>query len=711
MNIDLSQFLAVFYEESFEGLAVMEHGLLTLPEGPADREGVDAIFRAAHSIKGGAGTFGLGAVTEYTHRAETLLDEIRAGRRPVTSAAREALLQATDVLAQMLRALQQGEPVDEAAISASAARLDLLLREGDAVPVPVHPDGPSRTDAELGGSSGNDDNVWQVRFQPHAHFFRTGNEPLRLLRELAQLGECRVETLVASVPPLSTLVADDCHLGFSIKLAGTAPETDIRAVFDWVESDCDLDLTRGRDATPGLLPLATAEAGEIAASAVTAEADVPVSASSGTSVPPADGAPVASQVPAPREPRSANRPADAQAQSIRVGIDKVDALINLVGELVITQSMLSRFGEHFDPSMLEALQDGLAQLGRNTRELQETVLKIRMLPISVCFSRFPRLVHDLSARLGKQVELKLSGEQTELDKTVLENIGDPLVHLVRNCLDHGLESPERRLAIGKPATGTLSMQAWHEGGAIVIEVADDGGGLNRERIHARAVERGLVAAGEILTEQAIDDIIFLPGFSTAETLSDVSGRGVGMDVVRRNIQSLGGQIEVKSRSGQGTTFTIRLPLTLAILDGQLVEVAGQVFVVPLVSIVESLQIEPRALSRVSGAAEVYRLREDYIPTLRLREAFGLAAGAVEPVRRLIVVVEVEGARVGLVVDDLLSQQQVVIKSLESNYRQVPGVSGATILGDGSVALILDVNALVRSGGGLGRVSAGTGVAA
>jgi two-component system chemotaxis sensor kinase CheA len=677
MNIDLTQFLAVFYEESFEGLAVMEHGLLALPEGPADREVVDAIFRAAHSIKGGAGTFGLGEVTAYTHRAETLLDEIRAGRRPVTAAAREALLEATDVLSRMLQALKEGAAVDVAAVAASASRLDALLADSGEVSE-TDSGGRGATERAIPPAAMAEPGHWQIRFRPHRHFFRTGNEPLRLLRELAELGECRVQTRMTELPRLAELVPDDCHLGFGITLAGSVTEADIRAVFDWVEGDCELTLERVHGETPALTGLAPVTPG-------LPSGDTPPAAGAGT-----DGPAVAA-----RETRTASRPADGSAQSIRVGIDKVDALINLVGELVITQSMLSRFGDRHDPALHEALRDGLAQLARNTRELQETVLKIRMLPISVCFSRFPRLVHDLSARLGKQVALRLAGEQTELDKTVLENIGDPLVHLVRNCLDHGIETPERRLAAGKPAAGTLSMHAWHEGGSIVIEVADDGAGLDRERILARAIERGLVAPGETLADQAIDDIIFLPGFSTAETLSEISGRGVGMDVVRRNIQALGGQIEVSSRPGAGTTFSIRLPLTLAILDGQLVEVAGQTFVIPLVSIVESLQVEPRALRSVSAAAEVYRLREDYIPLVRLREALGLGSAGGEPLRRLIVVVEADGARVGLVVDDLLSQQQVVIKSLESNYRQVPGVSGATILGDGAVALILDVNALVR----------------
>jgi two-component system, chemotaxis family, sensor kinase CheA len=683
MSIDLSQFLAVFFEESFEGLAVMESGLLELPEGPAEREVVDAIFRAAHSIKGGAGTFGLGGVTDFTHRLETLLDEIRAGKRPVTSACRDALLRATDVLSAMLRTLQQGGEVDHAAVAAMASELDAIL--GVAPVSGAAASLPTPTPAATGDG-------WDIHFRPHTHFFRTGNEPLRLLRELSELGPTQVRTVLDAVPRLRDLDPEDCHLDFHVRVEGEVTEGDLRSVFDWVDGDCDLDLERvGADTN--------VDAGKPAVEAPDAES-LAATAPAAAPVPVAPAPMEAAATTAPREARpAAPRAAEAQAQSIRVGIDKVDAVINLVGELVITQSMLSRFGESFDADSLEALRDGLAQLARNTRELQETVLKIRMLPISVCFSRFPRLVHDLSARLGKQVELKLSGEQTELDKTVLENIGDPLVHLVRNCLDHGIESPERRIAVGKPASGTLNLQAWHEGGSIIIEVSDDGGGLNRERILARAIERGLVPAGEPLSDQAIDDIIFLPGFSTAEVLSDVSGRGVGMDVVRRNIQSLGGGIEVTSRPGEGTRFTIRLPLTLAILDGQLIEVGGQVFVVPLVSIVESLQMDPRQLKTVAGKGEVYRLREEYIPMLRMRQAFQMNEPPSPLQRSLLVVVEAEGSRVGLVVDDLLSQQQVVIKSLESNYRHVDGVSGATILGDGSVALILDINALVRGGAG------------
>ena len=386
--------------------------------------------------------------------------------------------------------------------------------------------------------------------------------------------------------------------------------------------------------------------------------------------------------------------ATADTTSIRVSIDKVDSLINLVGELVITQSMLSQFGEKFDPSLLERLREGLSHLSRNTRDLQESVMQIRMLPIGFAFNRFPRLVHDLSLKLNKQVELRLSGEGTELDKTVLEKISDPLVHLVRNALDHGLETPEVRAASGKDTTGMIELIAYHEGGSIIIEVRDDGAGLNKARILNRARERGLVSPDAELTEDQIHHLIFHPGFSTAETISEVSGRGVGMDVVRRNINDLGGQVQIFSVEGRGSTIKIRLPLTLAILDGQLVRVGAETYVISLLAIVETIQVKREHVNRLPGGAELFRLRSDYLPIIDLGAQFGIARDPSSACDGLLVVVESDGRRFGLLVDDLLAQQQVVIKSLETSYKQVRGLAGATILGDGRVALILDVPGLV-----------------
>jgi len=370
--------------------------------------------------------------------------------------------------------------------------------------------------------------------------------------------------------------------------------------------------------------------------------------------------------------------------------------MNTVGELVITQAMLSQLGRNLDGPAAEQLRSGLAQLERNMRELQDSVMRVRMLPISFVFSRFPRMVRDLAQRLGKQFELKMTGEHTELDKTVLEKIGDPLVHLVRNCLDHGIEPPDVRVAKGKPPAGTVHLDACHRGGNIVVQVHDDGAGLDRERILERARARGLIGAGDTLTDEQVYELIFLPGFSTAEKTTDVSGRGVGMDVVRRNVKELGGKVEVRSTPGRGSCFTITLPLTLAIVDGQSVAVGSETYIVPLTSIVESLQLPPSSVSRLSGRGEVFSFRGDYLPIIRLHELFGVEPRARELHEGLVVVAEGDGRRVGLFVDDLLGQQQVVIKSLEANYGHVPGISGATILGDGSVALILDLPGIIHA---------------
>ncbi|MGB3270832.1 MAG: chemotaxis protein CheA, partial [Rhodanobacter sp.] len=403
--------------------------------------------------------------------------------------------------------------------------------------------------------------------------------------------------------------------------------------------------------------------------------------------------------PAAGAPRAVRETAVASSEgsSIRVGIDKVDALINMMGELVITQSMLSDIGEHFHISQLERLREGLLQLERNTRELQESVMRIRMLPIGSVFNRFPRLVRDLERKLGKQVRLELHGEHTELDKTVLEKIGDPLVHLVRNAIDHGLESPEKRRAAGKPETGTLRLDAYHEGGNIVVQISDDGAGLNRAAIVAKAEQRGLIRPGQELDDAEVAELIFQPGFSTAAQATDLSGRGVGMDVVRRNVRDLGGSVGVRSQSGKGSVFTIALPLTLAIIDGLVTAVGEERYIVPLISIVESLRLRPETVRRIAGGGEVFQFRNEYLPIMRLHRAFGCSAAVTEIERGIVVVVEEEGRRVGLLVDDLLGQQQAVVKSLEAHYQRVQGISGATILSDGSVALIVDVSGVVRLG--------------
>ena len=690
MSIDIAQFHQVFFEESFELLDVMESGLLDLGIGDPDLETINAIFRGAHSIKGGGGTFGFTAISEFTHVLETLLDEMRNGERSVTRESVDVLLAAVDILRSMLSAAQEGTDFDAAEAADVHARLEKLLLAEKGVTEPVAappaeeapaPDAATEPAPQSAGS------VWTIGFQPHEHLFTTGNDPVRILRELESLGAVSAVADFSRLPDYADFDPETCYVGWTLRLEADAREDDVREIFEWVEDDADIHISRDNGDSTAPADREKHPAAEDAAPTDSAEA-----AQSATPSAPTEEA---ESTPASRtgERRSGGSSASANS-SIRVDIGKVDSLINLVGELVITQSMLGQFDDDRENVDFDKLREGLAQLERNTRELQESVMRIRMLPISFSFNRFPRLVRDLSAKLGKEIELKIVGEQTELDKTVLEKIADPLVHLVRNALDHGIEAPDIRAAAGKPRQGTLTLSARHEGGNIVIEIGDDGAGLNAEKILAKARERGLVGADENLSDERIHELIFHPGFSTAEQLSDVSGRGVGMDVVKRNIKELGGLIEIESRASAGSTIRIRLPLTLAILDGQLVKVGNQTYIVPLVSIVESLLAEEKRVESVAGAAELYRLRGEYLPIIRLYELFEVEPQATALDQGLLVVVEGEGQRAGIFVDELLGQQQVVIKSLETNFRRVDGVSGATILGDGTVAMILDAGGLI-----------------
>jgi two-component system chemotaxis sensor kinase CheA len=671
MTLDLAQFHDAFFDESFEALDTMEAALLKLNVGAPEPEIVNTIFRVAHSIKGGSATFGFADVASFTHTCETLLDELRGNRMQVTRAITDLLLKSVDIMREMLRAVQHKQPVDAQRVADLQFDLELAIVQNKA---PAAAAVVSAQVAEIAAAAparaerAATVHRWRIQFRPYPQLFAHGNDPLRMLRELADLGDLHVTVSTKNVPELSDLDPESCYLSWELTVDTDATREVIDQVFDWAEGDCELQI---RDEN-------------VAAAAVIAK---PIS--------------VAVETKAAETPRAAPPAEEPTKQSlgdgssIRVSTEKVDELMNTVGELVITQSMLTQLGTKLTGSLAEQIRAGLAQLERNVRELQESVMRVRMLPISFVFSRFPRMVRDLSGRLGKQVELKVTGDQTELDKTVLEKIGDPLVHLVRNSVDHGIEMPQARAAAGKPVVGVISLEAYHKGGNIVVEVSDDGGGLQQERILAKARERGLVGETETLTDEQVYDLIFMAGFSTADQATDISGRGVGMDVVRRNIKELGGAIEVRSTAGRGSRFIITLPLTLAIVDGQSVSVGTETYIVPLVTIIESLQLQPGGINRVGGHQEVFWFRDGYVPVVRLHEVFGVKPRATELHQGLIMVVEGEGRRVGLFVDDLLGQQQVVIKSLETNFRRVEGVSGATILGDGAVALILDVPGLIR----------------
>ncbi len=803
MAIDMSQFYQVFFEESAEHLAEMESLLLGLDVGAPEDEDLNAIFRAAHSIKGSSGTFGFTDLTAVTHVLETLLDRLRKHEIGLRPEMVDAFLEAGDLLKLLLAAHQGGEAVSAEDQEAICEKLRQLSRDEGAEPVAAVMPKAVVAPAESGVDGG-----WEIEFVPTPASLALPETLENFLEDLGRLG--RLEVLSRSSGPvpslwqlrlygqvaresladsldfvaetdawrLSPLAApaaaaddafglfddapgapqDEAAYGFFDDAPGLAPaapaamaeEGDGYGFFDPLPEPVAAADASGVAVAeegegygffaplpdPAAAPVAVAEEGDgygffeplpanagavvaVAESAVVEEGEgygffVPLPQVGATpAVSDAAPAPVPSPQPAPAPTNVASTapapvapPAEARAESrpkappvaagdssIRVGVEKVDQLINLVGELVITQAMLLATAQEMQEAAPERLLNGLTQLERNSRDLQEAVMSIRMLPISFVFSRFPRVVRDLSGKLGKQVELKMSGETTELDKGLIEKITDPLTHLIRNSLDHGIESPEKRVAAGKPPGGTITLKAAHQGGNIVIEVGDDGAGLNRQKILAKAREKGL-AASDQMSDQDVWALIFEPGFSTADQVTDVSGRGVGMDVVRRNIQALGGRIEIESMTGIGTRMTVRLPLTLAILDGMSVAVGEEIYIIPLSYVVESLQPKPSDIKTVSNQGRVIQVRGEYLPVVVLHEVFAAEPKIREFHQGIMVVLNADGAKAALFVDGLVGQHQVVIKSLEQNYRKVQGVSGATIMGDGRVALILDTSALV-----------------
>jgi two-component system chemotaxis sensor kinase CheA len=662
MTIELSPFFQVFFEESFEGLDVMESGLMSLDPANVDNEMINSIFRAAHSIKGGSATFGFASVAEFTHVLETLLDEVRSETSGMSRAMVDLFLQSVDCLRELLEGLQAEMPVDGARADALRQKFEAILDISvDAVVIEIGEVEP----VAIG---------WQINMVGGEDILRTGNEPIRMFTQLSEMGELTITTDFSRLPAFNLLTLESCYLSWQLTLmADNVKRADVDEVFEWVVDECEITIEPIMDES---VPVA-AEQVEALDAAEAVQEDAPGDAPTGLAAP--------------------QTQKKAEPGSIRVDIDKIDTLINMVGELVITQSMLGQIGADFTFDKVSKLQEGLQDLERNVQVLHESVMQVRMLPISFTFNRFPRMVRDLSRQLNKKIDLVVKGEQTELDKTVMEKIGDPLVHLLRNCLDHGIETPAERVKAGKPETGVVSLNAFHQGGNIIIQINDDGAGLPKEKILAKARKNGIIGPDVVLSDEQINDLIFQPGFSTAEVVSDVSGRGVGMDVVRRNVQELGGHVSVKSAEGVGSTFSISLPLTLAILDGQLVRVGNQVYIFPLVSIVESLSVDMKQVSTVAGACDLLRLREEYIPIIPLHDAFGIEPDSRNLEKSLIVVVESENTKVGLVVDELQAQQQVVIKSLETNYQSVEGISGATILGDGTVSLILDIGGIVTIG--------------
>ena len=653
MSIDISQFFLVFFEEAEELLAEMERLLLALDTDAPDMEQLAAIFRTAHSIKGGAATFGQTDMTEVTHVLESLLDRLRRGEMAISPAHVDAFFAAKDVLKMQLDGHRHGAEVDQEAVQSVRDRLEALssgatLPSADAAPAP----------------------------QAHG-----GCRRLRLA--LPPLKRDDIDALAAELALMGTLAEETRPDGGALLLLDTAESTDdVLAICSFIIDPSDITIKQ--DDAAGY----TAPDGSYGFFEPLPEP-----------APAADDAPHVSAHAEPPAVRAAHaeKAASLESSSIRVSVEKVDQLINLVGELVITQAMIEQRCAALDPMQHERLLSGVSQLTRNTRDLQEAVMSIRMMPMDYVFSRFPRMVRDLAVKLGKKVDFITYGAATELDKGLIERIIDPLTHLVRNSVDHGIETPAVRAAAGKLETGKLSLSAAHQGGNIVIEVSDDGGGLNRERILDKARQNGLPVSDD-MADADVWQLIFAPGFSTAEEVTDVSGRGVGMDVVKRNITAMGGAVDIRSARGFGTTISISLPLTLAILDGMSVRVGDEIYILPLGYVVESLQPARQDVKEVAGQGRVVKVRGEYLPLIALHALFGIDARCTDPAEGILVILESEGNRAALLLDELVGQQQVVVKNLESNYRKVAGISGATILGDGGVSLILDVAMLLRGYG-------------
>jgi two-component system chemotaxis sensor kinase CheA len=751
MTLDITQFYQTFFDEADELLAQMEQLLLNLDLAHPDPEDLAAIFRAAHSIKGGAATFGFTALTETTHILESLLDRARNNELVLRKDMIDTFLETKDVLSGQLADYRASAEPDAAVARAICAKLEQLNEESRiggapaasaAAPVEAHAVAAQRgtppehvvEQAVQAAGEWTDGEPAQTGQAVGAGAVdgNAGNTGPHLKITLRGVGEKDQELLAEELGNLGNIVGQVKSGGdLMLWLATDVTSDDIIAVCCFVIDESQIligrgnapvdDTQQGEPGTPDAAASTPAQATRAAqvehaassapAAGIAAPAsaaahglfDAPASAPAAPA--PAAAQPAAATNPAPaasgavaEQDRKAGRPAAAAAaaegSSIRVGVEKVDQLINLVGELVITQAMLAETTSTFDPALHDRLFNGMAQLERNARDLQEAVMSIRMMPMDYVFSRFPRLVRDLAAKLGKEVELVTFGQATELDKSLIERIIDPLTHLVRNSLDHGIETVEARRAAGKDSTGQLVLSAAHHGGNIVIEVSDDGAGLRRDKILAKAAKQGMQVS-ETMSDEEVWNLIFLPGFSTAEQVTDVSGRGVGMDVVKRNIQSMGGHVEITSHAGKGSTTRIVLPLTLAILDGMSVKVGNEIFILPLNFVMESLQPRAEDIYTVANGERVVRVRGEYLPLVALHEVFNVEDAKQEPTQGIVTIMQTEGRRFAMLIDELVGQQQVVVKNLETNYRKVHGISAATILGDGSVALIVDVAALNR----------------
>ncbi|KAA3502828.1 chemotaxis protein CheA [Rhizobium rhizogenes] len=736
--MDMNEIKEIFFQECEEQLAELESGLLKLNDGDRDPETVNAVFRAVHSIKGGAGAFGLDDLVAFAHVFETTLDCVRSNKLEPGQDVLKVMLRSADVLADLTNAARDGGSVDESRTRGLVKELEALAN-GETVqvsaPVPVAVKVPAPVASKPTDDSGFEPipfsfsdfadettplmeaPTYQISFKPHASLYSKGNEAALLLRDLSRIGEMSVNCDMSELPPLDKLDPEVSYFSWTVSIKTDKGEESIRSVFEFAEWDCDLEIVpvladaAGDEEELPMIPVpfdlsaldsgpeeetAPVEEPYVAAAVEAAVATTQIAQSVNAAIEKreAAAAPAAAQA-------NANAAANASAgQTIRVDLDRVDRLINLVGELVINQAMLSQSVIENDASGTSAVNMGLDELQQLTREIQDSVMAIRAQPVKPVFQRMSRIVREVADMIGKQIRLVTEGENTEVDKTVIDKLAEPLTHMIRNAVDHGIETPEKREAAGKNPEGTIKLSAKHRSGRILIELQDDGAGINRERVRQKAIDNDLIAADANLTDEEIDNLIFAPGFSTADKISDISGRGVGMDVVKRSIQALGGRISISSRPGYGSTFTMSLPLTLAVLDGMVVTVAGQTLVVPLTAIVETLQPEAKNIHSFGSNQRLISIRNSFCPLVDVGRVLNFRPTQADPVEGVALLVESEGGgQRALMVDAIQGQRQVVIKSLEANYTHVPGIAAATILGDGRVALILDVDAIVSASRG------------
>ncbi len=721
---------ATFFQECDELLADLESGLLELEGGGGDIETVNAVFRAVHSVKGGAGAFGLEPLVRFAHVFETTLDEMRSGKLATEPAAVKVMLRAADILADHVSAARGQGVVDEAGSLRLVAELKALCNGGAAAAAAGATDSDElvMVDTEVEDDGFGDFDftpvlveieapaavtpTWRIGFKPSRAMYAKANETALLLRELDRIGDCKVTLNADALPDFDGLDPEESYFVWDIEVKTDQGEAAIREVFEFVEDDCEITIGSDAERAPldsfaPVLDLEPVAAPEPQDEPAPIDGDVmalleraKLAAAELQATPPPSAALHAAPTPPP-PPAAPPHPADGSdakasaGTTIRVDLERVDRLIDLVGELVINQAMLTQRVGESGLARSSTVSVGLEDLEHLTREIQDSVMAIRAQPVKSVFQRMPRLVREVAAMTEKQVRLTTEGENTEVDKTVIERLSDPLIHMIRNAIDHGLEKPNVRLAAGKPAEGVVKLCALHRSGRIVIEVSDDGAGINRERVKQIALDKGLIAADATLTDEETDNLIFLPGFSTASVVSDISGRGVGMDVVRRQVQALGGRISITSNPGKGSTFSLSLPLTLAVLDGMVVGVSSHTLVTPLTAIIETLQPKPNDVRLLGPNGAVLAVRDTYVPLVDVGAVLGYRKGPTDWTTGVVLLVESEvGGRAALLVDAIQGQRQVVIKSLEANYQRVEGIAAATILGDGRVALILDVDALI-----------------